>query len=65
MRTWFDEIPNAEYWCKTCKFLPVCGGACPKSWYEGKPACPSFKYNINERLFLNKMALQNDDLQEV
>lgn len=58
MREWFKEIPGNDSWCKTCKFLPVCGGACPKAWYHGSPACPSFKYNINERLFLNKMTIQ-------
>lgn len=55
MRHWFDEIPTNESWCKGCKFLPVCGGACPKDWYNGSPACPSFKFNIDERLFLKRM----------
>lgn len=54
MRNWFEEIPNNESWCKTCKFLPVCGGACPKDWYEGSPACPSFKFNIEDRILLQR-----------
>jgi uncharacterized protein len=54
MRNWFKEIPTNESWCKSCKFLPVCGGACPKDWYQGSPACPSFKFNIDDRLFLKK-----------
>jgi uncharacterized protein len=54
MRHWYDEIPTNDSWCKSCKFLPVCGGACPKSWYEGNPACPSFKFNIDERLMMKK-----------
>ncbi|MEV4883660.1 uncharacterized protein SAMN05660461_1408 [Chitinophaga ginsengisegetis] len=54
MRNWYNEIPTNESWCKSCKFLPVCGGACPKSWYEGNPACPSFKFNIDERIIMKK-----------
>lgn len=55
MRKWNDEIPNNHTWCKSCKFLPVCGGGCPKSWYSNTPACPSIKFNIDERLFLKKL----------
>lgn len=55
MRDWYNEIPTNESWCKNCKFLPVCGGSCPKHWYDGVPACPSFKQNIDERLFLRKL----------
>ncbi|ASZ11355.1 SPASM domain-containing protein [Chitinophaga pendula] len=55
MRQWFDEIPTNDSWCKKCTFLPVCGGSCPKEWHFGTPACPSFKFNIDERLFMRKM----------
>lgn len=55
MRNWYNEIPTNDSWCKSCKFLPVCGGSCPKHWNRGTPACPSFKYNIDERLFLSKL----------
>jgi uncharacterized protein len=55
MRAWFDEIPTNNSWCKSCKFLPVCGGSCPKHWYNNTVACPSFKQNIDERLFLSKL----------
>ncbi len=54
MRNWYKEIPTNDSWCKSCKFLPVCGGSCPKNWYDNIPACPSFKFNIDERLFLKK-----------
>ncbi|SEP41544.1 radical SAM protein [Mucilaginibacter sp. OK283] len=54
MRDWFNEIPTNDSWCKGCKFLPVCGGGCPKHWNSGSAACPSFKKNIDERLFLSK-----------
>lgn len=55
MRHWFDEIPTNDTWCKSCKFLPVCGGSCPKNWYEGTPACPTFKFNIDDRIFMKKL----------
>lgn len=55
MRHWYDEIPTNDTWCKGCKFLPVCGGSCPKHWNKGIVPCPSFKYNIDERLFLSKL----------
>ncbi|MEO3404141.1 radical SAM protein [Mucilaginibacter sp. CAU 1740] len=55
MRNWYDEIPTNDTWCKSCKFLPVCGGSCPKEWYNNSPACPSFKFNIDDRLFMSKL----------
>lgn len=39
--------------CHSCIMMPVCGGACPKSWEEGNIACPSAKYNISDRVALN------------
>jgi len=52
MRNWFNEIPDNASWCKNCNFLPMCGGACPKNWKEGTSACPSFKLNMDDRIFL-------------
>jgi len=58
LTNWNDELRNEKYWCNTCKVLPLCGGRCPKSWSEGIPACPSFKFNIQDRIlgtyYLNK-----------
>lgn len=53
LRNWHDEILNDEYGCTKCEFLPVCGGACPKSWIEGKPPCPSFKFNTPDKLAMS------------
>jgi uncharacterized protein len=39
--------------CHACPVLPVCGGACPKAWSEGKPPCPSYKRNLTDRLLLS------------
>lgn len=51
---WYEDIraENHNTWCKGCTFLPVCGGSCPTSWYKGKPACPSFKYNFEDRMVM-------------
>lgn len=57
MRNWNQDILNKDYGCKTCKLLPVCGGECPIHWETGTPACPSFKFNIKERLLLKYIAV--------
>jgi uncharacterized protein len=46
---WIKQIKNNETHCFDCSFYPVCGGACPKSWEKIIP-CPSFKFNIKEKL---------------
>lgn len=38
--------------CHDCNILPICGGACPKLWDEGKVACPYYKNDIKRRLNL-------------
>lgn len=52
---WYDKIqdPSNGYYCTSCKILPLCGGRCPKSWTEGIPACPSMKFNMEDRLILS------------
>jgi uncharacterized protein len=58
LTNWNEELKNEKYWCNNCVILPLCGGRCPKSWNEGIPACPSFKFNIHDRIlgtyYLNK-----------
>lgn len=51
LRNWHSEIIQ-DYPCYSCKFLPVCGGSCPKNWLKNEPTCPTFKYNIGDRLIL-------------
>ncbi|AZB22157.1 SPASM domain-containing protein [Kaistella haifensis] len=56
LRDWYNDIENGNNNssnCKNCIYLPVCGGQCPISWYKGVRACPSFKFNMEERLILN------------
>jgi uncharacterized protein len=47
-----ERVGRGEYPCSSCRMLPVCGGACPKSWLEGYEPCPSALYNIEDRLLL-------------
>jgi uncharacterized protein len=47
-----DRVAAGAYDCGTCRMLPVCGGACPKQWLEGRAPCPSAKRNIEDRLLL-------------
>ncbi|GEM52744.1 radical SAM/SPASM domain-containing protein [Empedobacter brevis NBRC 14943 = ATCC 43319] len=53
LRDWDNTLESGSTWCKTCNHLPVCGGGCPKSWFEGTPACPSFKFNYKDKLLLD------------
>ena len=39
--------------CNDCKFYPLCGGLCPLALIEESPRCPSFVYNIEDRIFLD------------
>ena len=48
-----DEVADGKYPCSSCKMLPVCGGACPKSWREGIVACPTNKSNIQDKLMIH------------
>jgi uncharacterized protein len=48
----FKRVERGDYPCGTCPMLPVCGGMCPKSWYEGTAACPPPKFNMQDRLLL-------------
>jgi uncharacterized protein len=65
-RDWFDsEIENGKSWCKGCKFFPVCGGGCVKKWYVDEPACPTFKFNMEERLMLDYLIKKKVDVKEL
>lgn len=52
-RNWFVDIKGDISPCKRCNLFPVCGGACPKQWYNGEVACPPYKYNIEDKLVLD------------
>lgn len=44
----YGEISQKEFPCYQCVYLPACGGACPKLWKEGIPACPIQKEILPE-----------------
>lgn len=66
---WNDQILySSELPCTSCVMLPVCGGACPKSWNEDMRACPSNKFNIKQKLLLSYLTTKEtffDAIQEV
>lgn len=47
---WLDDISKGKFLCRKCKFLPVCGGSCPKQWHSKISPCPSYKYDYQSRL---------------
>lgn len=49
---WHVELSDNQFPCSKCRFLPICGGACPKAWHDGNPPCPSYKINHQARLDL-------------
>ncbi|MCA6068398.1 SPASM domain-containing protein [Chryseobacterium sp. RG1] len=65
LRNWSDVIKSGKTWCKECSHLPVCGGGCPKSWYEDTPACPEFKFNYKEKLILDYYLRESAKNEEI
>ncbi|MBS1506533.1 MAG: SPASM domain-containing protein [Bacteroidetes bacterium] len=57
---WNEEVLNNKFPCHDCRMLPVCGGACPKSWHEDMRACPSAKFNIEDRLKLTYISAKKE-----
>jgi uncharacterized protein len=64
LQNWNDEIKEGLFPCTTCKMLPVCGGACPKSWKEDMRACPPNKFNIKDKLKLSYI-VANSNIYEL
>ena len=52
---WPTSVINDKVPCSTCPFFPVCGGACPKRWYEGEKPCP---------IYVDELAFRFDILAE-
>lgn len=72
---WIKWTPFKNETCRNCKILPNCAGACAYKFVHsgsqrGEAAilpCPSWKYNIRERLLLRAVetgALTRDDYDE-
>lgn len=47
------KMLNGEYECSTCVFYPLCGGGCPLALHEGRNACPTYRFDIAQRLSLD------------
>jgi len=47
------KMSSGEYECSDCVFFPLCGGGCPLALYEGRNACPTYKFDIGQRLLLD------------
>ncbi|RXK85853.1 radical SAM protein [Filimonas effusa] len=60
LRKWYSTLETEREECFRCNMLPVCGGYCPLKWMEGEIACPSYRYNISERLVLNYLFNKTD-----
>lgn len=57
-KRWINWSPFQEKTCTQCKLLPNCAGACAQKYLnpenlKGEAAlpCPSWKYNLHEKLF--------------
>ncbi|MDC8758805.1 radical SAM/SPASM domain-containing protein [Janthinobacterium fluminis] len=63
-RDWYRDIKTDIAPCKTCNLFPVCGGGCPKQWYEKDVACPSYKINIKDKLLMHHLMKKDGNLQD-
>lgn len=50
--SFFDDVRVGHVPCHRCPLFGVCGGACPKLWQDGHVPCPSYKFNMQQRLDL-------------
>lgn len=57
---WHQKLSTDEMPCNRCKYLPVCGGSCPKDWLSGEKPCPPFIDNIKDRLRLFSIAKEKE-----
>ncbi len=60
-----NDIIDDKFDCNKCPMLPVCGGSCPKQWYEGNIPCPSNKFNLGKKLLLHQLILRNEIIEEL
>lgn len=57
----FENLSKGNYpECTKCNIFPLCMGGCPKALHENAYPCPSFKYNLEDRLKLYYILLNSD-----
>jgi len=56
----YEENEIKNFSCSKCEILPICGGACPKEWKEGRIPCPPIKFNIKDRMLLYYIKAQSE-----
>jgi len=56
---WDSKVSSGAVPCLRCHLLPVCGGACPKDWEAGMPPCPTYKFNLQDRIALQWVLTQS------
>ena len=59
---WIAFDPFQFEKCKSCKILPSCLGGCvyPAVVENGEPRCPTWKFNMKERVWLYRQCLMNE-----
>ncbi|AYN00853.1 radical SAM/SPASM domain-containing protein [Chryseobacterium sp. 3008163] len=63
---WYDQVwEKKDSQCNSCKLFPICGSACPKSWMEGNPPCPTTRYNIKEEIQLQEIKMHSKTKSEL
>lgn len=63
---WYDKVwEKKEYQCNSCKLFPICGSACPKSWMEGNPPCPTIRFSIKDDIKLKEIKIQSETQDEL
>lgn len=60
-KNWLEDVKTDIATCRTCNLFPVCGGGCPKMWYNEERACPSYKNNMEDLLVLDYLMKKNDN----
>lgn len=60
----FTDILEDKFDCNKCPMLPVCGGACPKQWYEGNIPCPPNKFNLGKKLLLHQLIIRKEAISK-
>lgn len=48
-----ERVKNGRHECSGCIFYPMCAGGCALALHEKRNACPTYKYDLGQRLLLD------------